>query len=196
MSDQDFSHPSDTQPATPSEVQQAFNMIAKAGFTLDAEAYEHLREGRRMMKELEEKLKGKNPDIVFSDEPGRSFFFRKGETRLSLMWDDALGVARIDVHEGGIGKVGEPREYSVPEFLKSAPFDPPNTLVQRLAETLPEQWRKPFVKFVETGDADPALLDYLDNSKVGQAAVDAVFEAQAKALEGLARELRNKPPKP
>lgn len=46
-----------------------------------------------------------------------------------------------------------------------------------------------FKRFVETGDASQAFLDYLDKDPAAQSAVEAAFNAQAASLTELAREI-------
>lgn len=176
--------------ATTAEVQQAITMIAKAGFELDAEAYDHVRKGREEMKKVEDEIKKTHPDVTFSDAPGHTFFFRKADTHLSLGWDDAAGKAEIYIHDGAIGTAGETQNYTLKEFIDAKPFDKPSSRTQELADTLPEQWRKPFIRFVETGELSREFEQFLNTSKEGQKAVEVVFDQQAKAMEALARELK------
>jgi hypothetical protein len=61
---------------------------------------------------------------------------------------------------------------------------------EELAAGLPEQWRGGFVHFVETGEADERLLEFLDTDKAAQAAVEAAFNETADALKGIAEALR------
>lgn len=53
------------------------------------------------------------------------------------------------------------------------------------------QWREAFVKFVETGDAEPAFLKYVDEDDDCKAAVEAAFTAQAAAFANLAQALKD-----
>src|SRR5438128_12362642 len=59
-----------------------------------------------------------------------------------------------------------------------------------LARVAP-QWREAFVKFVETGDAEPAFLKYVDEDEDCKAAVEAAFTAQAAAFANLAQALKD-----
>jgi Protein of unknown function (DUF1566) len=60
-----------------------------------------------------------------------------------------------------------------------------------LAKELPAAWRADFVRFVETGEADKALLDFLASDRDAQSAVEAVFKQYAAALQDLAALLRS-----
>ena len=51
------------------------------------------------------------------------------------------------------------------------------------------RWRGEFLRFVETGNADPGFLTYLDRDPSAQRAVEMAFDAQAQAFEELSREL-------
>jgi hypothetical protein len=51
------------------------------------------------------------------------------------------------------------------------------------------RWREEFLRFVETGNADPGFLSYLDHDPSAQRAVEMAFDAQAEAFEQLSREL-------
>jgi hypothetical protein len=64
-----------------------------------------------------------------------------------------------------------------------------------IAKVAPE-WRAAFVRFVDTGEADDAFLNHLDQDKSTQEAVEIAFNAQAEALEGLAQALREPGPVP
>ena len=59
-----------------------------------------------------------------------------------------------------------------------------------LLDDIPQEWHHAFVRFVETGEAEAAFLDYLDRDKRGQRAIERAFSAQAEALEGLGAALR------
>jgi hypothetical protein len=59
-----------------------------------------------------------------------------------------------------------------------------------LVDKVASPWRGAFVRFVESGDADEAFLDYLDRDASAQQAVELAFGEQARALEGLAQRLR------
>jgi hypothetical protein len=56
------------------------------------------------------------------------------------------------------------------------------------------EWRAAFVEFIETGKAQDAFLDHLDQDKSTQDAVELAFSAQSEALEGLALALREREP--
>jgi len=59
--------------------------------------------------------------------------------------------------------------------------------LESLLDRIALNWRKDFVGFVQTGDASPEFLKYLDNDEGAQSAVEEAFTAQARALEGLAQ---------
>ena len=59
--------------------------------------------------------------------------------------------------------------------------------LESLLDRIAQNWRKDFVAFVQTGDASPEFLKYLDNDEQAQSAVEEAFTAQARALEGLAQ---------
>lgn len=62
--------------------------------------------------------------------------------------------------------------------------------VEQVAASLPEKWRAAFCYFIETGEAEKPLLDFLDSDKAGQAAIGKIFNAQVAAVEGLPVALR------
>ena len=62
--------------------------------------------------------------------------------------------------------------------------------LEDLAVRMAPEWRNPFVRFIETGEAEEAFLDHLDRDKATQEAVELAFSAQSQALEGLAHALR------
>jgi hypothetical protein len=61
-----------------------------------------------------------------------------------------------------------------------------------LLDSVDEQWRSEFERFVETGEADDAFLTYLDQDEGAQQAVEAAFKRQAAKFEGLAAELKRR----
>ena len=63
--------------------------------------------------------------------------------------------------------------------------------IETLQKLVAQEWQSEFARFVETGDADERFLHYLDTDEKGKQAVEAAFNAQADALEGLAQALRN-----
>jgi tetratricopeptide (TPR) repeat protein len=52
-------------------------------------------------------------------------------------------------------------------------------------------WREAFCRFIETGDAEGAFLEYLNSNPAAQRAVEAAFAEQTGALDELARSLRS-----
>ncbi len=66
--------------------------------------------------------------------------------------------------------------------------------LEELLKNIAPQWHNEFLRFVETGEASDNFLDYLNKDKGGQAAVEMAFDAQVKAFEGLAEELKKPQP--
>ena len=66
--------------------------------------------------------------------------------------------------------------------------------LEELLNNIAPKWHKEFLRFVETGEATDGFLDYLNKDKGGQAAVEMAFDAQVKAFEGLAEELKKPQP--
>lgn len=62
--------------------------------------------------------------------------------------------------------------------------------LETLLEDVDPQWRKAFIQFVQTGEAPPEFLQYLDHDARGQSAVERAFTAQAEALEELAQVIK------
>jgi hypothetical protein len=62
---------------------------------------------------------------------------------------------------------------------------------KKLAATLPAQWRMPFRRFVENGEAEKPFLDFLDADKACQAAVETIFNEQAAGMERIGAMLRS-----
>jgi hypothetical protein len=61
--------------------------------------------------------------------------------------------------------------------------------LDELQGLIEQRWRGEFLRFVETGGADPAFLEYLDHDPSAQRAVEMAFDAQAQAFEELSQEL-------
>ena len=102
----------------------------------------------------------------------------------------------IDVHDrGGILCANEVHSYTVREFLQDKPVEV-GPMTRQAAETLPEERRSPFLRFVRTGEADKPFLDYLETSKEGKAAVKVARDEQAKGFEGIAKALKAQPKDP
>jgi hypothetical protein len=57
-----------------------------------------------------------------------------------------------------------------------------------------EGWRPAFERFVETGEAEAAFLDYLNKDLDAQEAVETAFNRQAAKFEDLAAELKKTEP--
>lgn len=50
---------------------------------------------------------------------------------------------------------------------------------------LPSAWRAPFAAFLETGEAEAPLLDYLDADPLGREVLECALDRQASELRGL-----------
>jgi hypothetical protein len=66
--------------------------------------------------------------------------------------------------------------------------------LEHIVADVDPRWRDAFRRFVETGEAETAFLDYLDHDPVGQHAAERAFNEQAASLEGLALAIRETPP--
>ena len=55
-----------------------------------------------------------------------------------------------------------------------------------------EKWQDAFTQFIQTGEANDEFLNYLDNDKKAQEAVEMAFTEQAKGFQNLAEELKTK----
>jgi hypothetical protein len=66
--------------------------------------------------------------------------------------------------------------------------------LETLVGNIGQNWRRDFIAFVQTGDASPEFLTYLDGSPEAQAAVEQAFTAQARAFEGLAQLVKTSGP--
>lgn len=62
--------------------------------------------------------------------------------------------------------------------------------VEHLLHSLDPTWHSAFLHFVETGEASPEFLAYLDHDESCQRAVDAAFGAQAEAFENFSIALK------
>ncbi len=58
--------------------------------------------------------------------------------------------------------------------------------IESLLDGIAENRHKDFIHFVQTGDASPDFLNYLEGEPKAQEAVEKAFTQQAQALEGLA----------
>ncbi|HEY3130681.1 MAG TPA: hypothetical protein VGL91_14590 [Acidobacteriota bacterium] len=65
--------------------------------------------------------------------------------------------------------------------------------LEELLQHVQPRWHKAFLHFVETGEAESEFLDYLNQDKDSQQAVEMAFNAQAEAFQGLAEELKRAP---
>lgn len=63
--------------------------------------------------------------------------------------------------------------------------------LEDLMEKVSPRWRQEFVRFVQTGEASDAFLDYLDEDPGAQEAVEEAFEVQAAGLERLSELLES-----
>jgi hypothetical protein len=59
-----------------------------------------------------------------------------------------------------------------------------------LIDKISEVWRPAFERFVETGEAETAFLDYLNKDLAAQEAVETAFNRQATKFEDLAAALK------
>jgi len=62
--------------------------------------------------------------------------------------------------------------------------------LEALLEEVEPRWHEAFIQFVQTGEASPEFLHYLDHDKRGQSAVERAFTAQVDALQGLAQVIK------
>lgn len=60
---------------------------------------------------------------------------------------------------------------------------------QALLSQLDPRWHEPFLRFIETGEAGPEFLAFMDENRDCQRAVEAAFNDQALAFEKLSRTL-------
>ncbi len=65
-----------------------------------------------------------------------------------------------------------------------------DTYLSDLFETVAEEWRPEFQRFVETGEADEGFLNYLNQDEGAQHAVESAFNRQVASFEGLAADLK------
>jgi len=63
--------------------------------------------------------------------------------------------------------------------------------VNTLLGNIQPQWHEAFLRFIDTGEADDAFLEYLNKDNDAQKVVELAFNAQAEAIQGLAKELKN-----
>lgn len=61
---------------------------------------------------------------------------------------------------------------------------------QALLARLDPRWHVPFLRFIETGEADAEFLAFMDDNTACQGAVEAAFDDQALAFEKLSRKIR------
>ncbi len=57
----------------------------------------------------------------------------------------------------------------------------------RLLSLVAQEWQESFLRFIETGEAKPEFLVFLDENADCQNAVEQVFALQSKAFEEFAR---------
>jgi hypothetical protein len=65
--------------------------------------------------------------------------------------------------------------------------------VNDILANVDQKWHEPFLRFINTGEADDDFLNYLNHDKNGQQAVERAFDAHAQSFRGLADELKNPP---
>ena len=68
-----------------------------------------------------------------------------------------------------------------------------SNLAKEHLQNVDRRWHSEFLRFVETGEAGDEFLQYLNDNKGGQQAVEMAFNAQATAFEDLAEELKKGP---
>ncbi len=61
--------------------------------------------------------------------------------------------------------------------------------LNQLLKLVKPEWHKAFLRFIDTGEAEDPFMNYINADNQGQKAVEMAFDAQAKAFEGLAKEL-------
>ena len=59
--------------------------------------------------------------------------------------------------------------------------------LKNIAREIPPKWQTDFTRFVETGEASQAFLDFLDEDNGCQTAVDRAFTEQAAGFKKLAK---------
>jgi hypothetical protein len=62
--------------------------------------------------------------------------------------------------------------------------------ISTLLENIKPEWRRQFVQFIDSGEADSTFLAYVDSDADAQRAVEAAFNVQAAALEELSQSLQ------
>jgi len=62
---------------------------------------------------------------------------------------------------------------------------------EALLSRIQTQWRDAFKRFLESGDLEPGLEDYLNTNPEAQEVLDAAFQEQAGALGTLLKEASN-----
>lgn len=81
---------------TADDVQNTIALISRAGFEIDAMAYEHARQGR---EEFMAAIKGAGLDGSIVDFTEHPFFYRRGDARLYLSWDYEDNTAEITLEK-------------------------------------------------------------------------------------------------
>lgn len=67
-----------------------------------------------------------------------------------------------------------------------------DSYLTKLIEGVIPEWRSEFQRFVETGEAQEAFLNYLNQDAAAQDAVEKAFNHQVEQFEGLAAELKKR----
>ena len=65
---------------------------------------------------------------------------------------------------------------------------------EELLTAIEPRWADAFTRFVQTGEAENDFLEYVNQSQEAQQAVEAAFEAQARAFQSIAEDLKKAEP--
>ncbi len=60
---------------------------------------------------------------------------------------------------------------------------------QDLLKYVEQKWHKAFIHFVNTGEGNDEFLEYVDNNKEIQSALEIAFKGEAEAIKEVAKEL-------
>ena len=103
--------------ATAGDVQNAISLISRAGFEIEAMAYEHARRGRETLEEI---FAGIESEGKLLDTPEHAFFFKKGDENLCLSWNYEDNTAEITLDKilpgEAIARVGNSQDFTLQEF--------------------------------------------------------------------------------
>jgi hypothetical protein len=61
------------------------------------------------------------------------------------------------------------------------------TSIESLQQQILPQWREPLRRFLQTGDAEEGLLEYLDHDEAGNRVLKIAFKAIAEDFKGIAQ---------